>query len=96
VTPSGMSTIAVYADSDTNFGSGEDEASLLLGEQANSYLVQFDASGKVLFRETASSINPSVNSIYDLAAGPNGAVGFGTSAGTHALETLQAFARPAI
>jgi hypothetical protein len=69
VTPGGISNIAVSAASATNFGSGEDEESLLLGEQTNAYLVQFDASGKVLFRETDQSIGAPISSLVTNASG---------------------------
>jgi hypothetical protein len=72
VTPSGISTIALQTDSDTDFGSGPDSASILLGATWNNYLVQFDATGKVLFRETVPSINSSVASIYNVATNASG------------------------
>jgi hypothetical protein len=72
VTPTGISTIALQTDSDTDFGSGPDSTSLLLGATWNNYLVQFDATGQVLFRETVPSINSSVASIYDLATNASG------------------------
>lgn len=72
VTPSGVSTVALQTDSDTDFGSGPDSASLLVGAMWNNYVVQFDGTGKVLFRETVPSINSSVASIYDLATNESG------------------------
>jgi hypothetical protein len=82
VTPDGVSTIAVFADSDTDFGNGQDSVSLLLGVKSNSDLVQFDATGKVLFRKTVPSINSSLASIDYLATNASGflwAVGSGSS-----------------
>jgi hypothetical protein len=72
VTPAGVSTIAVYADSDTDFGNGQDSVSLLLGVKSSNDLVQFDASGKVLFRKTIPSINSSLASIDSLATNATG------------------------
>ena len=81
VTPAGVSTIAVYADSDTDFGNGQDSVSLLLGVKSSSDLVQFDASGKVLFRKTVPSINSSLSAIYGLATNASGFL-WGVASGT--------------
>jgi hypothetical protein len=72
VTPGGVSTVALQADSHTDFGSGPDSASLLLGAASNNYLVQFDATGQVLFRKTVPSIDSSVASIFNLATSASG------------------------
>jgi hypothetical protein len=72
VTPAGISTAAVHADSATDFGNGQDSLNLLLGVQSNYDLVQFDTTGKVLFRETVPSINSSLNSIFGLVTNASG------------------------
>ncbi len=72
VTPAGVSTIALWADSATDFGNGQDSVNLLLGVTSNSNLVQFDASGKALFRKTVPSINSSLAAIYGLATNASG------------------------
>ncbi len=70
VTPAGVSTIAVEANTDTDFGSGQ-EASLL-GPSADYEIVQFDGAGKVLFREAVPSINPSIATITQIATNASG------------------------
>jgi hypothetical protein len=82
VTPAGVSTIAIFADSDTDFGNGQDSVSLLLGVKSSSDLVQFDTSGKVLFRKTVPSLSSSLEAIDSLATNASGflwATGSGSS-----------------
>jgi hypothetical protein len=81
VTQAGVSTIAVYADSDTDFGNGQDSVSLLLGVKSSNDLVQFDTSGKVLFRKTVPSIDSSLSAIYGLATNASGFL-WGAAVGT--------------
>jgi hypothetical protein len=67
VTPSGVSTIALYADSAVDFGSGPDSAS------GGAYdLVQFDGSGNVVFRKAGQQISPSIGSFTGVTTNASG------------------------
>jgi hypothetical protein len=70
VTPAGVSTIAVEANTDTDFGSGQEVS--LLGPSADYEIVQFDGAGKVLFREPVPSLNPLIAAITQIATNASG------------------------
>jgi hypothetical protein len=74
VTPDGVSTIAVETTPTTDFGTGPDVASERAGITSASYLVQFDATGKVVYRKTAQSIDTSLSDIVSLATNASGAL----------------------
>lgn len=69
VTPAGVSTIGLQANTDTDFGNGP-ELSLLPGPEFD--VVQFDGTGKVVFRKPLSSIDPSLAAIARLATNASG------------------------
>ncbi len=69
-TPAGVSTLALEANTDTDFGSGQEPS--LLGPSADYEIVQFDGAGKVLFREPVASLNPSVATITQIATNASG------------------------
>ncbi len=64
VTPAGISTIAVSADSTTDFGNGPGLANPLSSSTYD--LVQFDANGKVLFRETDPATGSDLDEIDNI------------------------------
>jgi hypothetical protein len=73
VTPSGVSTIALMAGTDTDFGSGPDPTAIWTGETRN-YLVQFDTKGNLVYRKTATSNVGSLDDLIDIATNASGAL----------------------
>jgi hypothetical protein len=73
VTADGISTIAVNAGNDTDFGNGRD-AGGGGAFQTHYYLVQFDAAGAELFQITANQISPDLDEVLQLATNPTGAL----------------------
>ncbi len=69
VTPAGVSTVALQANTDTDFGDGP-ELSLLPGPEFD--VVQFDGTGKVVFRKPLSSIDSSVVALTGFATNASG------------------------
>jgi hypothetical protein len=74
VTPAGVSTIALLAGTDTDFGSGPDSTSLFMPAGNRAYLVQFDAKGNLVYRKTATSNDGTLGYIYDIATNASGAL----------------------
>ncbi len=72
VTPDGVSTVAIEGTPTIDFGAGPDVASEVAGISDVSYLVQFDAKGKLVYRKTAASIDPSLSIILSLATNASG------------------------
>jgi hypothetical protein len=86
VTPGGVSTIALQANTDTDFGNGP-EVSLLPGPEFD--VVQFDGTGKVVFRKPLSSIDPSVAAITGLATNASGFLWAAANGPTFFTATLE-------
>jgi hypothetical protein len=74
VTPDGVSTVAIEGTPTIDFGTGPDVASEVAGISNESYLVQFDARGKLLYRKTAQSIDSSFSDILSLATNASGSL----------------------
>ncbi len=74
VTPDGVSTVAIEGTPTIDFGTGPDVASEVAGISNASYLVQFDVKGKLVYRKTAASIDPSLSIILSLATNASGAL----------------------
>jgi hypothetical protein len=72
VTPGGVSTITAFADGDTDFGNGVDLGSVLAGSSFG--VVQYDATGAVVFRKPVSTITSMATELVRLATDATGAL----------------------
>lgn len=73
VTPSGISTVALFAGTDTDYGgSGPDYSNFFLGQAF--YVAQFDAKGALVYRKPVVTVASNANELLQLTTNASGAL----------------------